>query len=536
MTRIIVNSLLFSLCIDLCATIYADVAPPVYPGYSLSPFDDKGVRMKNEEVDIYYGDTCKIEAVFEILNPAKEIVEKKIGFPLNVSFLKPRGRKSGDTASKIYDFALSLNGQTLTETDVPNDPALRYDTHYWYGWTCRFKPDLNTVKLTYHTLTSYGGSGYRWEKTVHYILNSDKHWPEKIEKVRVTVHFPGGISKRQILAETSPQGYEINDREVAWRFTSLSPRPECNIVLHIIDFKFFAKVLTYEKILSAPGADNATKLNAATFFASLAPSRGINISAPTYFKRSYYDGVVLPNLTSAERILFNSAYKLNKGNGFEDYYTWDNYEQYKTNDALRRTVTEVMNRVGYFEKIEYPVIYKYIEWSKKLFREVVANDPRNAAAWKAYIDNYYLIETGGCSPCLPWAAQADCPESQKELVREAFRNCGNDSIIALWNSFLFPVQSPLPDTIELVRHAKAQKEVTIKIQRSRHGWSERPLSSPELGLFKKAYTLSGDSLFVLRSTDEDRVTNKKLIEILGGSSLYHFKFCEELAKLRPRGK
>jgi hypothetical protein len=536
MTGTNINSLLLVLCIELCATLYADVAPPVYPGYSLSPFDGKSVRMKSEKVDIYYGDTCKIEAIFEILNPTKEIVEKKIGFPLNIKAFLPRDLKNRNTVIEIYDFTMSLNGENLKETDVPLGREIRSDSQYWYGWTCKFRPGLNAIKLTYHTLSSYGGSGYRWERTVYYTLNSDKNWPEKIENVQLTMHFPRGISKRQILAETSPPGYAITNKEITWQFTSFTPTPASNIVLHLMDFKFFANILKYENILSAPAADNAAKLNAAMFFASLAPSKGINMSAPTYFKRSYYDGVVLPNLTSAERILFKSAYKLNKGNGFEDYYTWDNYEQYKTNEALRRTVTEVMDRVGYFEKIEYPVIYKYIEDAKRLFREVVTNDPRNAAAWKAYIDNYYLIETGGCSPCLPWAAQSDCPESQKELVREAFRNCRNDSIIALWNSFLFPVQSPLPDTIELVRYAKVQKEVTIKIKRSRHGWSERPLSSHELGLFKKSYAMSGDSLFVLKSTDEDQDTNKKLVEILGGSSLYHFKFCEELAKLRPRGK
>lgn len=216
MTRITITSLLIFLYTGLNTTILADAAPPTYPGYSLWPFDTKDVRMKSEKVDIYYGDACKIEAVFEIVNPTKEIVEKKIGFPLNISAIKPKKWECKDTVSKYYDFTFSLNGENLVETDLTYGFEMLPDA--WHGWTCKLKPNLNIVKLKYNTVTSCGNSGYRWGKTLYYNLNSDKNWPGKIDRVQVTIHFPDGIAKRQILSETSPPGYDVKEKEITWRF------------------------------------------------------------------------------------------------------------------------------------------------------------------------------------------------------------------------------------------------------------------------------------------------------------------------------
>jgi hypothetical protein len=511
------------------------VAPPIFPGYSLSPFDTKSVRMKSEKIDIYYGDLCKIEAVFEIENPTKAIVEKKIGFPFNITAERPWGWNREDTAKKIYDFSMSLNGVNQVLTDVPRSRSVQSDRQYWYGWTCKFKPDLNIVKLTYHTVTSYGNSGYRWEKTLYYNLYSDRNWPGKIDEVQVTVHFPDSINKRQILPQTSPLGYELKGKEVNWRFTSFTTTPEGNIFLDLIDFKFFANMLKYEKVLSAPNMDNATKLSAAKFFASLAPVKGMNVLPPNYFKPKYYVETVLSSLKPTEKALFDSTYKLHKGSRFE-YYGTSDYQFFKRNDSLGKAVMEVMNRIGYFEKIEYPVIYKYIEGAKRLFREVVKSEPKNVDAWKAYVENYYYIETGACSPCLPWTKGCDCPESQKELIQEASRNCGNDSTIVIWNNYLSPVRVPFPDTLELERYEQPQENLTIKIKHEDHSWSDRLLSPDELEIVRKVYTMTKDSVFVLSNRPIDEDTEKKLVEILGGCDLYRYKFCSDLEKLQKRRK
>jgi hypothetical protein len=538
MERIKNTSLLFVLYAGLCVVLNADVAPPTFPGYSLSLFDAKDVRMTSEKVDIYYGKICKVEAVFEILNSTNKIVEKKIGFPFNPSaYSSLARRKTMDTTIKIYDFTMSLNGENMKITDDSQSRELQPDKQDWYGWTCKFKPGLNNVKLTYNTLTSFGNSWYKWEKTLYYYFTLDNNWPDKIDNVQVTVHFSESIAKRQILAETSPLGYEIKEKEIRWRFTSFTPKRESYIDLHLIDFKFFADMTKYEKVLSSQNADNATKLEAAMFFSSLAPYKGIKIYAPTRFIRSYYDETILPNLKPSERALFDSTYKLNKGSGGADYYNVHDDNYFERPD-VRRRVLKVMNRIGYFEKNDYPVIYKYIVGAKRLFHEVVTSEPKNAAAWRAYIENYYLIETGACGPCLPWIReQCDCPESQKEIIREAFRNCGNDSTIAVWNNFLFPTQAPLPDTLKLASSIKPQEKTSIMVNLGGNcGWNEiGPLSHDEFTLINKAYTMSSNGYLVLNDTHLDEDTQKKLVEILGGCSLYLIKFCRDLEKLKKRG-
>jgi len=341
----------------------------------------------------------------------------------------------------------------------------------------------------------------------------------------VTIHFPESIATRQIQAGTFPPGYEIKDKSINWQFTNFTPTPTSDINLDIIDFKVFKDMLTYEPVLTGPNTDNVTKLKAAKFFASMAPSKGINMSAPISFRCSYYEKTVLPNLKPAERALFDSTYKFNKGSGREGFYFIDSFEKFNKNDALRHTVMDVANRIGYFEKIQYPVIYKYIVGAKRLFHEVAASEPKNADAWEAYIDNYYLIETGGCSPCIRYAGgRGDCPESQKELIREAFRYCGNDSTIAIWHRFIFPTSAPLPDSLEIVRFEKPQENTTIMIKHENHSWSDRLLSPDELSIVKKAYMMSNDRFFVLQKTPADEDTQKKLVEILGGSELYLYKF------------
>lgn len=528
MSGIKYSSLLLILLSQLTSPLFADIAPPRFPGYTLSPFDTKDVRMKSEKVDIYYGDVSKIEAVFEILNPTKEIVEKKIGFPFNILIYGRNGRAGNlDSSVKIYDFNLSLNGENLKETDVTEPGTSISDKHYWYGWTCKLKPNLNIVKLTYHIVISRNRNS--WERILYYNLNSENKWPGTIDNVTVIIHFPENINKRQVLDETSPQGYEIKEKEIDWRFTPFTPKTESDIVLHLIDFNKFTNMLKYDKILSLPNTDNTTKLEAAKFFASLAPYDGIDISAPTYFKRSYYDKSVYPNLKPSEKVMFDSTYKLHKGSRSEIYCA-----EFDKNDTRNQVVMEVMNRIGYYEKVEYPVIYKYIEEAKKLFREVVSSDPKNAEAWKAYINNYYLIETGACYPCIRHVGlECDCPDFQKEIVREAFRYCGTDSVISIWYKYLFSKHTlSLPSKISFMRNGGPQSTIMIGLNMGRSKIGYSPLTDSELNILEKAYTMSNDGFFVLKNTNLDEDTQKEFFKIFRGCYFYWNDFCSDLEKFQ----
>lgn len=284
-------------------------------------------------------------------------------------------------------------------------------------------------------------------------------------------------------------------------------------------------MLKYEKMLSTPKLNNTNKLKAAQFFANLSPISGFTIEAPDKFTQSYYKKNILPNLSSTERKLFDSIYKLNKGFGFSDYYEVQNSFQIFKNESIRETVISVMQRIGYYKIVKYPEVYKYIEAAKQFFKEVVTSEPNNAAAWKAYAENYYLVEPNHCHPCL--RERCVCPESQKEIIRKAHHYNRDDLLITTWYNLIDPTRISLPDSVTLDHYNNSNGSVSIALKR---GYNIIDLSPKDFELFKKAYTLSNNSVFILNNMHLDKNTEEQLIELFDAWVSYQNKFCSEIIK------
>jgi len=443
-----------SAIICFCGLLNADIAPPTFPGYSLSLFKAQDVRMTSQKVDIYYDSICWIKAEFKIVNPGKSEVKKNIGFPFNIMNYK-------DPSVQCYDFTFSLNGIRYKATDTQHDSEIQYgktlrsDKKDWYGWTCKFKPGLNTINLTYNTEPSHSNNGYGWAKRLQYIFCQSENSKENIDNAQLTIHFTDKIQARQILKQTSPENYHFTDSTISWQFVSLSPESHRNIALEFFDFPQFKKLITFDKILTSSNVDNKSKLNAATFFMTLAPSK--------------------------------------EGN---------------------------------------PEIFNYIETSKRLFSEIVKSEPQNASFWKAYIENYQAFETGACSPCYYRSRYyGSCPESQKNIVAEAYKNCGNDSTIALWHRFLFTARIPLPDSIQIEEMNK-DNSIDIKTKWTKGSWRIRTLAHDTLDFVKKYYTVKNNQFLVRKKLEPDLETHKKLVDILEAHVYYGYLFCKELHELQ----
>jgi hypothetical protein len=526
--------LILLLIVNIPSRSFSDAAPPSYPGFSLALKDTGCVRLKSETVDIYYGDRCKVEAVFNVQNTGKSSLKKKIGFPFHIRTSKPwLFPTQGDTTIRIYDFTMNLNGERLTETDILTETEFRSDKKYWYGWTCPLKTGMNRMTLTYHIVPGHRNPVH-WEKVLYYAFRTDDKWPDTIDNLEITVHFPEPVDRRQILSGTIPPGYEISEKKVHWRFTPFSPKPGDQMALYLIDFTIFKDMLKYEKVLSLPGTDNATKLTAAKFFANLAPFKGFYLYPPNSFDQSYYESSVIPALKPSERPLFDQTYKFHKGFQGRAFYSVEDYSAFEKNDSLRYIVMQVMARISYYEKIVYPVTYNYLVGAKRLFREIVTSEPKNAAAWRAYLDNYYKIESNAWSPCdYRVRTSAECPASQKELVKAAFRNCPNDPEIALWYESLFSENLPLPDTITFSQYAQAPAAILDGISQID---GSRKYTKDDIALLEKVYSTKAGEFHIRGPARVDDTTRKKIIEILGGRFLYRQKFCKELEKLRLREK
>jgi hypothetical protein len=301
--------------------------------------------------------------------------------------------------------------------------------------------------------------------------------------------------------------------------------------LEIFDFPQFKKLISFENIPTSSNLSNKTKLDAAIFFASLAPYPGIDAVAPSMFMGSYYDQTILPALTQSEREIFSQIYKLNKGYDNAKYYSIDDYWSVRKNDSLQKIIRNVMYRVGYFENIQYPLIFKYMETSKQLFGEIVKSEPNNASFWKAYIENFQAIETDACRPCsFKSRYDGSCPESQKNIVAQAYKNCGNDSIIALWYRFLFTPRIPLADSIQIDGINK-DRSIDIRIKFDKGSWLIRTLAHDTLAFVKQFYTVSNNQL-LLRKREIDLETHMKLADILEAHEYHKYLFCKELSELK----
>ena len=487
----------------LSSVVLSDALPPQYNGYTISPYDNRIIKMKDEKVDIYWGNVCKVTGVFELVNPTEKTLFMKIGFPINISCMRPARDEPIDSINRIYNFKFELNGLELIESDLPE----RSNTDNWFGWTCALRPNLNIVKLTYFVKTNSSGDCW-WKRNLHFVLNTGKFWYDKIDKAEIAIHFPENISKEQILKETSPPNYEILDKSMRWTFTAFEPTINDNIHLEIIDFKTFSNIIKYHGVLNDTSIDDNTKLEAAKFYASLAPVKGINFTGESRFDSAYYYKVVLPNLTPLEKKVFNSTYNLVKHGTvmFNNLNSSQAYIDFINDDYAQHIIKQALNRVGYYENKEN----SYALESKKIFREIVTHDPRNAVAWIAYITNDYLFDPEGCNPCTwGFGLRGGVGEGQKKLVKEAFVRCKNDPTIKLWNSFVSPEDAVLPDTIGKL-DMKTSERPGIWIKTSRSGESCCGISLNELEVIKSKYSISIDKYLII---NDNKIDNKTKNEI-----------------------
>jgi len=524
-----VQSLFFILFfLRSSTTIYSDVAPMQYQGFTLSPYQNDTIQMKAEKVDMYWGKPCKVIAVFELINPTSMPIDMKIGFPTNLSSMKYSRQEQADSINRIYDFIFNLNGQNLVETDIP-ERVISSKVEYWYGWTCRLKPKSNIITLTYNVRTnsSYAAD---WQRNLHYVLYTGKFWNGAIEKAEVAIHFPEAISKEQILKETSPSGYNLGDSCINWTFTSFKPTVKSNIHLRLIDFNTYLTMNKFKRILKDSSIDNKSKIEAALFYASLVTVKGINFTAPAEFDTGYYKNEILPSLSPSEKNVFLSTYTLLEYGKIWFPYHDDRYRNFMEDENVQHTIKQALERIGYFRNVEYSEFYPFIDIANRLFREVVAKDPRNADAWKAYIENDYLLDIEGCNPCKgACAGRGPIGEGQKMLVKEAYSHCSSDPAIKLWYDFVTPENAILPDTIGQI---EKREKIYISIQKNEGGWANYPLSSEELDAFKRKYTVSKGNYLVINSNAIDNNAKNDIVAILYRDKFYHFKLCRDLQKLK----
>jgi len=524
MKKSILNPISTMLLIAITNTLLADLSPTAYAGWTLSPYQEKEIVLTREKVDIYWGEFCRVEAVFELNNPKSNDMIMKIGFPTRLNHL---GRFTGqpkDSINRIYDFAFVINGDSLMETDVPNIKEPISDNE-WYGWTCNLKPKLNKIHLSYKVKNN-PSYGHFWKRNIHYVLYTGKYWKGNIDYAEVVFHFPDKLNNEQILERTSPAGYEKTDSTMRWVFRDFKPTRDSNIHLEIIDFQTYSQICNYQKALKSGKVSNKNKLNAAIFYAELAPYKGIDLYMPTRFDFSYFNDTILPNLTESEKKIFLSTFKLHENSKFGDFYFADGYDGFQLHGTVPETILSVMYRIGYFSKVRYPIIFPLIENSKKLFREVLESEPNNAAAWKAWLNLYFRIEPEGCHPCRMMHWKSKIALEQEEIIKMAYENCKSDPEINLWYSLVSPENAVLPDTLGKFEEHLGKAGIWIKTTETGLGFCQ--IEPKEFNTVKQKYKVFKDGFLIKSERQINDKEKRQIIDILYKCHYFQYKFCRDL--------
>lgn len=533
---------LIAICIimGISARLFADIAPTQYKGWTLSPKFESQVQLVSETVDIYWSKVCKVKTVFYLNNHSDTAVHMKIGFPDNLTFLKEKSihdmifksRKeiSKDSINKIYDFAFTLNGSQLLETDIPNRDINRNEEQ-WYGWDCTIQPGQNTVHLSYNVRPN-PTYAYAWQDNLYYVLHTGKFWDAKIDNAVVTVHFPHKISRDQIDKKTTPLEFNITDSSIVWEFRDFEPTDDHNIHLQIIGFDIFQQLIKYKTLLSNSQIDTKTKLDAAIFFASLTFAKGINFTAPAGIDSAYYYTTILPNLSPDELKIFQQTYGKTKYSAVGLLKTGHLYNEFSSNEELQHVLKSALLRTGYYENVEYKECWQFVELSNRLFREVVTEEPENENAWLAFLENAYRIHPEGCNPCKFGFSLRTGGYFQNKIAMEAYKYCPDNPSIKAWYKFAVPHSAELPDTIGKVRgQSKEGIEVLIRDQCFGGGIIQN-ISTDDLNVLEKKYQIA-ENQYIIKTTKEiNEETRNAIIEILYKNTFYHLRLCHELKALK----
>lgn len=536
------NQYFIVLCVIIgtSAQLFADIAPTQYKGWTLSPKFESRVRLVSETVDIYWGKACKVKAVFYLDNHSDTVIHMKIGFPVNLTFLKERTPPhmvfksskeiSNDSINKIYDFTFTLNGSPLFETDIPNQRINRNEEQ-WYGWDCTIQPGQNTIHLSYYVRPN-PTPAYAWQVNLYYVLHTGKFWDAKIDNAIVTVHFPQKISRDQIDRKTTPSDFNITDSSIVWEFRTFEPTKEHNIQLQITSFDFFQQLVKFRTALSNPQVDTKTKLDAAIFFAGLTFVKGINFTAPADIDSAYYYTTILPNLSPDELKIFQQTYGKTKYRSVGLLKTDDLYNAFSSNEELQHIIKSALLRTGYYGNVKYKECWQFVELSKRLFREVVTEEPKNANAWLAFLENAYRIHPEGCNPCKFGFSLRTGGYFQNKIAMEAYKHCPNNPNVKAWHKFAVPHSAELPDTIGKVSgQSKEDVEIMIRDQSSGGGIIQS-ISTNDFNAIKKKYQIVENQYLIKTDRKINEETMNAIVDILYKNRFYHLRLCHELKALK----
>ena len=214
------------------------MAPYVYRGFSIAPMHSSTIEMDSETVDFFIGEpvdtlgyrhSCRIHAVFCMLNATDSTIIQRVGFPIEPL----RGISSG---LHLYEFKVRVDGAEIGEIEQSKVKGSYFDArsngeYVWCGWENAFRPGETTVEVEYNVVTNNDAQGMLYQN-LQYCLYSGAYWKGVISSAILRIHLPQPAEPEMILSGTT-EGYKVDGSIASWAFDYFEP-PRQDLVFHFI--------------------------------------------------------------------------------------------------------------------------------------------------------------------------------------------------------------------------------------------------------------------------------------------------------------
>jgi hypothetical protein len=422
------------------AAVYADMAPATFSGVTLTITNNDAVRMKKEEVDIYYqGRYTQVKAVFVMENLTGETASLDIGFPItDLEDPESMFKDLVKGKERLFDFQVRENGRPVTSIvaqKITQKIPDRIDKKWlWFAWKQAFPPGETVVDVEYRISPnlSYGSCF----KNIYYILSTGALWRNNIGEARISVHFPKTITNEQVTSATNPANYAIEGNTVTWKFRDFEPTEKDNLQLEFIPFWIYDKVQSLRmQIKNNPQAVKPRLELARLYFATIGGNVGSSLPGGLDEKR-FNEEVLQKIAETADRDYFLSSYEKDGKTGLYR----PNFKYADENSQRINRLIGILSDNGYEPNTLDTAKFKpFRQEAETMLMEAVALDARNAEVWNTFLYYYPRLHYGTISMHIP--------SGQKELIRRGAAACPEDPLLRLWLEFIDDNMKTVPENI-----------------------------------------------------------------------------------------
>ena len=411
--------------------VRADIAPTVYNGYTFTTRENSDIRMKSEEVDVYWGQRSEtrtlvsVVARFEMVNETDKPIRMAVRFPVSTS-----------APEDVYDLQVWINDadslQPVREIQR-EEPSRYWFSERWYGWDQTFSPGRTIVRVQYRVRTFMEDRGNGVYESLLYLLDSAASWKGTIAQADVRIHFAEPPTAEQVRELTWPRNWRIDGNDLCWRFENFKPGLKDNIVFQFMPFEVRHELDRLRKAVRQNPQDEQPVIELARRCFSLVEGGGHVVPGSFDILFSRIDD---PDDRAEVRRFFQELGEEGK------------------KPSLR--IEQVLSAV--ILSFRWP--HGYVTEAREAMDRFLGRNPKNARVWLVYLANCHRFVPNGYTQELRNRSRSlsgrdpgpvMIPAEQKEIVELAYALCPDDEGIKAWHEFVTSGDPVPPEKVGQLR-------------------------------------------------------------------------------------